>query len=94
MGVQLESLSAKMTAYQRVYVVVMGELHIREGMTLGQNIALVATLYDDSGGVVAITDQYFMKEKFHGFEVFKLIFDPIEMPLPSITKVRIYPKAL
>jgi len=92
LGVRLESLSATITGYATVYVRVMGELHVHEGMKLKQSTQLVAVIYDDSGRVIANVDNVYFKEKFYGFEVFQLIFNLGDPPPPNMAKIRIYPK--
>lgn len=87
LGVSLEGLFAVVDTSG--YVRVNGELHLREGTELNQDIEVVATVYDSSGRVIAASDHTFREDSFFAFEVFTFFMDVSGHPP---TKVRVYPK--
>ncbi len=93
-GVSLEGLYAALdTEYGGLEV--NGELHLRNGTELNEDIQIVVTLYDAAGRVIDVTDKYIDSDRFFGFEAFSAYFnepgDP-EAGTPPVAKIRIYPK--
>ena len=92
LGVRLERVSAEL---RRGHVFVMGELHVTEGMTLDKDIWLIATFYDSEGRILDTQEMIYMKQKFYGFEVFKILSGELDSAqLSNIAKIRVYPKEL
>lgn len=91
LGVSLEGLFAKMSdrGYDRTYIDVNGELHLREGTELMQNLEVVAIAYDLSGRVLDVEDTGFWSDSFFGFEAFSLFMDVGDT---QVAKIRVYPK--
>jgi hypothetical protein len=91
LGIRLEGLYAQISDDCR-WVTVTGEVHALEGMKLNQNIKIVGAVYDNSGRVLDIVENFVFAAEFYGFKVFRL---PIELPpRANITKIRIYPEVL
>lgn len=91
LGVSLEGLFAKTSdrGYDRTHIHVNGELHLREGAELKENLEVVAIAYDSSGRVLDVEDIGFWADSFFGFEAFSLFMDVDDTQL---TKIRVYPK--
>jgi len=96
LGIRLEGLYA---LYAEIggsdncqWVTVTGEIHALEGMKLNQNIKIVGAVYDNSGRVLEIAENFVFAAEFYGFKVFKLTL--ILPPRANITKIRIYPEVL
>jgi hypothetical protein len=91
LGIRLEGLYAQISDDCR-WVTVTGEVHALEGMKLNQNIKIVGAVYDNSGRVLDIVENFVFAAEFYGFKVFRLT---IELPpRANITKIRIYPEVL
>jgi hypothetical protein len=91
LGIRLEGLYAQISDDCR-WVIVTGEVHALEGMKLNQNIKIVGAVYDNSGRVLDIVENFVFAAEFYGFKVFRLT---IELPpRANITKIRIYPEVL
>lgn len=88
LGVSLEGLFADLT--ERGYIHINGELHLREGTELNQDIEVVATVYDSSGRVLDVQDAGFYADSFFGFEAFSLF---MEVGNRRPARIRVYPKA-
>ena len=92
LGVRMESLNADvMELNDGTYLRVRGELHLKSGTELEQNVFLVVAVYDSSGRIVGTKQQWFVKRTFFGFEVFQIDvnLDATELKL---TRIRVYPK--
>jgi len=87
LGVSLEGLFAEIS--HREYIRVNGELHLREGTELKQDIEVVATVYDQSGRVLAVGHVRFSTDSFFGFEPFSLF---MEVGSNRPARIRVYPK--
>ena len=87
LGVNLEGLFAEVS--EDGYVHVNGELHLRDGTELNQDLEIVATIYDSSGRVLNVADTGFYTDSFFGFEAFSLFMN-IGNKHPA--KIRVYPK--
>lgn len=87
LGVTLEGLFAEIV--HGGHLRVNGELHLREGTELSQNIEVVATVYDSSGRVLAVGDNRFRTDAFFGFEAFSLF---MQVSDKQLAKIRVYPK--
>jgi hypothetical protein len=88
LGVRLEGLYAKIDRSGNVWV--QGELHLREGTELNQDVDLVATYYDPSGRVLDVQTRRFDSSAFFAFEPFKMVANINE---DQSAKIRIYPKS-
>lgn len=71
-------------------IIIYGQLHSREGTQIAEDIELFAESYDYSGRILVIDNTYVSKEKFFGFETFKLYLQNV-VP-DEVSKIRIYPK--
>jgi len=93
LGVRLESLSAFFTDYGldnfNNDVNVRGELQVREGTELQQDVELVMAVYDSSGRVIATSSKSYYAGEFFGLETFELT---VEIPMNQVAKIRVYPK--
>lgn len=91
LGVRLEALSAAMWEDDDgVRLRVRGELHLKSGTGLQQNVELVAAVYDSPTRIVGTDHRYFYTAKFFGFEVFEM---RVELdPVLKLTRIRVYPK--
>jgi len=90
LGVSLEGLFAGILQ-RREYIRVNGELHPREGTELKQNTEVVATVYDQSGRVLAVQSERFSTDSFFGFEAFSL-FIHMDVGSNRPARIRVYPK--
>ena len=68
---------------------VTGELHPRDGVHLKQDLQVVLDVVDGDGRVVAISELCFQKDKFYGFESFRI---SALVAHGCISKIRLYPK--
>ena len=89
LGVRLQALSAYIdTDPEDVEVVLNGELALRHGNKLGEDISLVVAGYGSDGRVLGTTEHYVDHETFFHIETFSILFYLPSRP----TRLRIYPK--
>jgi hypothetical protein len=88
LGVSLEGLFASLD--ENGYLTVNGELHLREGTELDEDIEVVATAYDSSGRVLDTSEDSMFSDSFFAFEAFSLVAR-LNQHRPA--KVRVYPKS-
>jgi hypothetical protein len=68
---------------------VNGELHPRDGTSLGQIVTVKADAYDKLGRLVGTAKDYFNPKQFFGYQTFSMRVG--EVPFHQISKIRIYP---
>ncbi len=89
LGVSLEGLYVSQEPSMG-YLIVRGELHLREGTELAGNLRLVVTAYDSAGRVLEVKEQWIASNRFFALEAFSI---SIRAKAPPVAKIRIYPKA-
>ena len=89
LDVSLEGLYAAQNP-KSGYLIVNGELHLREGTKLADDLQIIVTSYDSAGRVLGVSDKYISSERFFGFEPFSILISATD---PPVAKIRIYPKA-
>jgi hypothetical protein len=87
LGVSLEGLFAFLD--ENGYLTVNGEVHVREGTELDEDIEVVATVYDSSGRVLSTSEQVMYSGSFFAFEAFSFV-KSLDEHRPA--KIRVYPK--
>ena len=87
LGISLEGLFATMDEDGDLRV--NGELHLREGTELDQDVEVVATVYDSSGRVLYTRSDSIYSDSFFAFEPFSFSLY-LEGYQPA--RVRVYPK--
>lgn len=73
------------------WVSILFELHSNKGTTLDGTIVVECTAYDKDGQILGIQNNYAIKDRFFGFEVFELRFAENDIA-DKINKLRLYPK--
>jgi hypothetical protein len=73
------------------WVSILFELHSNKGTTLDSTIVVECTAYDIDGQILGIQNNYAIKDRFFGFEVFELRFAEDKIA-DRINKLRLYPK--
>mgnify|MGYP006954410551 CR=1 FL=1 len=90
LGVRLEGLSAFSTEDNLFfYVEICGEMQSANGTKLQQNISIVFDVYDTSGRIVQTDSTFSPANAFFEFMTFS---KRLSIPVPNISKIRIYPK--
>ena len=89
LGVTLEGLFASVDDNNHIRI--NGELHSRGGAQIDQNMQLVGSAHDAAGRVIVTGTTYVLQDSFFGFETFSMLLSP---SITTISKVRLYPKAL
>lgn len=93
LGIRIESIYAEWKDYGHTRgVTILGELHPRDGVSLNQDIELIAAVHDSSSRIIGRNLHWIYAEDFFGFETFQCHIS--DLPSVAITKIRLYPKAL
>ncbi|RCW60159.1 hypothetical protein [Halanaerobium] len=72
-------------------IFITGEVHLKEGNELDQDIQILAVCYDDKNRVIKKSEFIIYDNKFFGFEVLQIsIYELSQLP----NKIRIYPNYL
>jgi hypothetical protein len=97
LDVKLESLTAWLENgnHRKYQIRVSGEMHSRNGVNLKLPTRVIVDAYDSAGRILGTNNDTadFLESidpgKFYGFHTFSVI---AEIPITSVSKIRVYPK--
>jgi len=90
MNITLSGLSAFIDHddIEDMFIMIYGDVTTRDGQALPHNIKLIAAVYDTTDRIIGKSDYSLFEEDFFCMETFQMM---INIPLNSISKIRIYP---